>query len=81
MSELRAILLKCAILNYVIIIVWFAAFVFAHDWMYGMHTRWFVKLSPEAFDAIHYLGISIYKIGVLLFNVVPLIALYMGRKK
>jgi hypothetical protein len=55
-------------------------FVFARDWIYGIHTRWF-KLSPETFDAVHYLGMSIYKIGVLLFNVVPLIALYMSRRK
>jgi hypothetical protein len=41
-----------------------------------MHTRWF-KLSVETFDAIHYAGMATYKIGVLLFNLVPLLALYL----
>ncbi len=39
-----------------------------------MHTRWF-KLSIETFDAMHYAGLSVYKIGILSLNLVPLIAL------
>ncbi|MGJ0484794.1 MAG: DUF6868 family protein [Methylomicrobium sp.] len=43
----------------------------AHASIYRLHTRWF-KLSVETFDAIHYSGMAIYKVGVLLFNVAPL---------
>lgn len=57
-----------------LLLVWFGAFVYAHDWMYRMHTRWF-KLSFESFDVLHYAGIAAYKIGILLFNLVPLVAL------
>jgi len=32
-------------------------------------------MSDEQFDALHYLGMSIYKIGILLFNLVPFIVL------
>ena len=28
-------------INYAILIVWFSVFVFAHDWLYRMHSRWF----------------------------------------
>jgi len=59
-----------------VLFVWFGVFVFAHDWMYRMHGRWF-KLSIETFDAIHYAGLSVYKIGILLLNLVPLVALYL----
>jgi hypothetical protein len=45
--------------------------------MYRLHTRWF-KLSVETFDAIHYAGMSVYKIGVILFNLAPLAALYLS---
>ena len=31
----------------------------------------------ETFDAIHYTGLAIYKIGILLLNQVPLRALYL----
>ena len=78
LTDIRNILAWCTGINYGILLVWSGVFVFAHDWMYRMHTRWF-KLSVETFDAMHYAGISIYKIGILLFNLVPLIALWLVR--
>jgi len=74
--EIKNILLWCAGLNYGLLIIWFGAFVFAHDWMYRLHARWF-KLPVESFDAIHYAGLAVYKIGILLLNVVPLVALWL----
>jgi hypothetical protein len=79
MHEIKDVLLWCAVLNYVVLIIWFLFFVFARDWMYTMHGRWF-KLSAETFDAIHYSGMAAYKIGILLFNLVPLAALYLNSR-
>jgi len=75
-NDLKHVLLWCVALNYLVLFVWFGVFVFGHDWMYGMHTRWF-KLSVETFDALHYAGLSVYKIGIILLNLVPLVALYL----
>jgi hypothetical protein len=47
--------------NYAVLFTWFGVFVFAHDRMCGMHARW-SKLSVETFDAIHYAGLSVYKV-------------------
>jgi hypothetical protein len=66
--------LWCTVINYGVLIWWFLAFTLAHDWLRRLHNRWF-RLSAEQFDAIHYGGMAIYKIGVLLFNLVPYIAL------
>ena len=76
-SETKDVLLWCAGINYGVLFVWFGVFVYAHDWMYRMHTRWF-KLSVETFDAAHYAGLSVYKIGILLLNLVPLAALHLS---
>ena len=76
-QEIRELLLWSLAINYAVLLIWFGAFVCAHDWMYRMHTRWF-KLPVETFDALHYTGLTIYKIGVLLLNLVPLIALYLS---
>lgn len=76
MHEILHLLIWCTVINYAILFVWFGVFIFAHDWLYRMHTRWF-KLSPEAFDAIHYGGIAAYKLGILLFCLVPLIAIHL----
>jgi len=66
-------LLWCTIINYLILLLWFAAFSLAHDWMVNLHGRWF-RLTAAQFDALHYGGMAIYKIGILLLNLVPYIA-------
>lgn len=71
---LRDALIWSLVFNYVILLVWFAAITLAHDRVYRLHTRWF-RLSRESFDAIHYGGMAVYKIGVLLLNLAPLVAL------
>lgn len=72
--EIKSFLLWCLAINYAVLLLWAVMFVFAHDWMYRMHSRWF-SLPVHTFDAIHYCGIAAYKIGILLLNLVPLIAL------
>lgn len=75
MHEALHLLIWCTAINYALLFVWFGVFVFAHDWLYRMHSWWF-KIPVETFDSIHYCGIAIYKIGILLFNLVPLLALH-----
>lgn len=75
-SALQTMLLWCAVINYIILIIWFAAYVLGHDALYRLHSRWF-RLSIEQFDVLNYAGISIYKIGIMLLNLVPLIALWI----
>ena len=73
-------LLWCAVINYGILLVWFLFFTLAHDWMYQFHGRWF-HLSVEQFDMLHYAGMSIFKIGIILLNLVPYIALHICRRR
>ena len=77
-GELMRFLLWSAGINYAILLVWFSVFVFAHDWLYRLHTRWYA-LSREAFDALNYVGISIFKIGNMLLFIVPALALLLSR--
>jgi hypothetical protein len=76
-AVLMHVLLYSAIVNYAVLIVWFLALIVAHDTLYRLHVTWF-RLSPEAFDMLHYGGMSVYKIGILLLNVAPLVALYFS---
>jgi hypothetical protein len=71
---LRRVLLGCAVVNYGILLVWFLVFILARDWLRRFHGRWF-RLADEQFDAFHYGGMSVYKIGILLFNLVPFLVL------
>lgn len=72
-------LLWSLIVNYAILLAWFLVFVFARSWIYRLHGRWF-HLSSAAFDTIHYSGMAIYKIGILLFNLAPFLALCLMGK-
>jgi len=71
-------LLACAVINYGILLVWFLFFLLAHDWLYQLHPPWF-HFSVEHFDMLHYAAMSLYKLGIILLNVVPYIALRLGR--
>ena len=73
-STIREFLGWCAILNMGLLLWWWCFLVFAHDWVYKVHCRWF-RMSVERFDTIHYAGISYFKILIFAFNIVPYFAL------
>lgn len=73
-ETVKQFLLLCLVINYGVLLCWFLAFRLAHATMFQLHGRWF-RLSEERFDAIHYGGMAVYKIGVLLFNLSPYVAL------
>jgi len=73
---IKELLLYSLAFNYASLIIWFGVFSLAHDSLYRLHSRWF-SLSVETFDAIHYVGMALYKIGILLLNIAPLIALWL----
>ena len=79
LDALRQILVWSLVVNYAVLLIWFAVVAFAHDWIYRLHTRWF-RLSPETFDALHYGGMAAYKVGVLLFNVAPLAGVLIATR-
>jgi hypothetical protein len=73
-------LLWCAVINYLVLVLWFLVFVLAHEWLYNLHGRWF-KLTRNQFDSLHYGGMAVYKVGILLLNLVPLAALYVIARR
>ncbi len=63
-----------AVINIILLILWFLFFALAHDWMYRWHSKWFT-LSIERFDSIHYAGMALLKVGIWLFFLGPYLAL------
>jgi hypothetical protein len=74
LETVRAITAWSAIINLAVLLCWFLIFALARDWMYRLHGKWFT-LSREAFAALHYGGMGLYKLGILLFNVAPYLAM------
>jgi hypothetical protein len=48
-----------------------------HELLHRLWRRWF-HLTAEQFDAINFAGIMLYKVGVLLFNLVPTLVLSLA---
>jgi hypothetical protein len=53
---------------------WFLAFVFMRDLVKRIHGKWF-QISDESFDKLHYAGMTLFKVFVLVFNLVPYLAM------
>ena len=73
-ETVRAFFAWCSVINIGLLLWWALFIIFAHDWTYRMHTKWY-KLTVEQFDAIHYGGMGLFKLGIFLFNLVPYFAL------
>ena len=77
-ENLRILLGWCSVINMMILLVWFLAFVFARNLVFKMHTRWF-RISEERFDEIHYTMMGYYKMAAILFNLAPYLALRLAQ--
>ena len=71
---LRELLFWSAVIHICLLAWWAIIFIFAHDLIYRLHSRWF-NIAADRFDAIHYAGMAFYKISIFLFVIVPYLAL------
>ncbi len=74
LETIRDMLAWCAVIDIAILLVWWGCFATARGWMQGLHARWF-PMSEERFVAIHYAGMAAFKIGMLVFHLIPYLAL------
>lgn len=74
LEVIRSTLAWCTVINFGVLMLWFLFFSLAHDWTYRFHSKWY-NISIDKFDTIHYSGIAFFKILVLMFNLVPYLAL------
>ena len=74
LEEIRAFFGWCTLINWAVLMVWWIMIGQAHDWVQRVHGKWF-KISPERFDEIHYQTMAVYKMGTILFNLAPYLAL------
>ena len=63
----------CALLNYAILLFW-CALTFWAPGLLRLATRLF-GLTDEQFRSLNYAGISFYKLAIILFTLVPYLAL------
>ncbi|MEZ4484753.1 MAG: hypothetical protein R2864_09180 [Syntrophotaleaceae bacterium] len=74
---LRGFLAWCTVINLILYFFSFVVCALAGDWVYRLHTAWF-PMSREAFNLAVYGFMGLYKLLIIVFNVVPYIALVIS---
>ncbi len=77
-ETIRDALLYCTVMNFALLALWGLLYQLPHEWWYRAVGRIF-RLSAAQFDTVNYAGIVFYKIGILLFNLIPYLALRFVR--
>lgn len=73
---LQSVLGWSALINYVLLIIWFVVYWCCAERVYQLHSRWFA-LSREQFASIHYGCMALYKIFIFMLFLAPYLALYL----
>lgn len=76
LETIAQLLIRCFLGGVIFLLIWFAAFVFAENWMYLVHTRWF-NITHEHFALVHYCGMAATKIVITVGFLIPYICLRM----
>jgi hypothetical protein len=73
-STLREFFMWCTIINGGILILTCIMSMFAQNFIYSMHKKWF-PITKEEFSIAIYSFLGLFKIFFIVFNLVPYIAL------
>jgi hypothetical protein len=76
LETLAKVLLRCAILGFLLLLFWFGAVMIAGDVVYGIHGLMF-GMSRNELQVIHYCGMGLTKLVVGCFFLIPWVAVQL----
>ncbi len=74
LETVSQILLRCSIIGFILLLYWWGWLEFGRDLAYSMHNRIAPSISREQFDMIHYIGMILTKLWVVLLFLIPYLA-------
>jgi hypothetical protein len=85
LQTVATILLRSFLFGLGFLLLWFFLYLIAPGWMFQINARWF-DIGKRDFDLINYFGIGFLKICILLFFLLPYLAIRSmlprkGRKR
>ena len=80
MDTITTFFMWCTIINGSIYILGAVLCKFVSDFMYRIHNRYVISISREAFNVTVYASLGFLKILVLVFSLVPYLALLIIRQ-
>ncbi len=78
LETLRSVFLWCSVIDYGLLLIWVIALVVARAPLLRLTDKFF-RISKEQFELMNYGGLLAFKLAVFLFNITPLIALYLVK--
>ncbi|MHC4945278.1 MAG: DUF6868 family protein [Planctomycetota bacterium] len=76
---LEGVLLRCFIYGFVLLLFWFVLFLVAGGWIYDFHSSMF-EITRHDFDMMNYNGMALVKGVVILFFLLPYLAVRFTPK-
>jgi hypothetical protein len=73
-TAVRAFFMWCTIINVGLLFLTSLACIFLVDFTYKINSKWF-SISRQTFDTVFFSFVALYKLFVIVFNIVPYIAL------
>ena len=77
MNKTQGVLFWCMILGIVVLLVWYVMIVAAGERLHAVHTDLgSLRMMPlELFMSANYIGIGVWKMGVIFFFAIPWLAI------
>jgi hypothetical protein len=80
LETIAQVLLRCTVLGFGLLLLWFGAYLLIGDLIYQLHGNMF-GLSQHELDVIHYCGMGLVKLFVFVFFLFPWIAIKLVLSK
>ena len=74
LQTLATILIRSFLFGLAFLLLWFVLYVIAPGWMFEINAKWF-DIGKRDFDLINYFGMGFLKICILLFFLIPYLAI------
>lgn len=78
---LEGVLLRCFIIGFVVLIIWFLFFLVAGGLIYDVHGSMFKEITDRQFEVIHYCGMGLTKLFIFVFFLFPYVAMRWTGKR
>ena len=80
LDAVAEVFLRCFVLAFCLLLLWFVFFLVGGDWAYAIHSRWF-GLSRLHFDLTIYYGLAFFKMAAILFFLLPYVSIKLLLRK
>ena len=80
LQTMASILLRSFLFGLAFLLLWFLLYLIVPGWMFDMNARWF-NIDKRDFELINYFGIGFVKIVILLFFLLPYLAIKSMLRK